>query len=364
MARVLVFMVCVLMLGAPANAGITPITDKMDYTHNYNEWLHPLEDPDRVVFVRPWGRTIDNTDPHDPDIIDHMPWYRNNSQSWGWTHDVSGRVPADAIGVDSATLVIEAWDVNVDEDPDNPDFRDQINEIYLNNILVGRLEFTPTYEWGTTIFTLSRPTHAAILDDLWQDGQIYVYMNIDALRPLYGRRSTLGSSMLTVYYDVTGPGRDPVQPIFRFWSPTLSCHFYTTIESERDGVIQHYSSTWSDYEGPVYYLPIDDSDPDVRPIYRFWSSTLSSHFYTIDPGERDHILTTYPTEIWQLEGVVFYAYPDGLQPADARPVYRFWSGQHGTHFYTISEDEKDFVIATYPSYTWAYEGVVWYAFDK
>ena len=41
------------------------------------------------------------------------------------------------------------------------------------------------------------------------------------------------------------------------------------------------------------------------------------------------------------------------------PVYRFWGGT--SHFYTISESEKDFVIATWPD-IWSYEGPVFYAY--
>jgi hypothetical protein len=43
------------------------------------------------------------------------------------------------------------------------------------------------------------------------------------------------------------------------------------------------------------------------------------------------------------------------------PVYRFWSNTFLGHFYTISEYEKDYVIATWPD-TWTYEGPVFYAY--
>ena len=41
------------------------------------------------------------------------------------------------------------------------------------------------------------------------------------------------------------------------------------------------------------------------------------------------------------------------------PVYRFWSGT--SHFYTISEADKAYVIATWPD-IWTYEGAAFYAF--
>ena len=66
--------------------------------------------------------------------------------------------------------------------------------------------------------------------------------------------------------------------------------------------------------------------------------------------------------VWTYEGPVFYAYPEGQQPADVSPVYRFWSGTNGTHFYTISQAERDKVISQYPD-VYEYEGVAWYAYE-
>jgi hypothetical protein len=96
----------------------------------------------------------------------------------------------------------------------------------------------------------------------------------------------------------------------------------------------------------------------VAPVYRFWSGTSGRHFYTISEAERDFVMATWP-HVWAYEGVAYYAHNDDSQPGVA-PVYRFWSGTLGSHFYTISEAERDFVMATWP-HVWAYEGIAWYA---
>ena len=88
---------------------------------------------------------------------------------------------------------------------------------------------------------------------------------------------------------------------------------------------------------------------------------LGSHFYTISDDERDNLINNYGF-FWSLEGIAFYAYPEGLEPSDAKPVYRFWSPRLGGHFYTISEDEKQTIINQF-SYTWTLEGVAWYAYE-
>jgi hypothetical protein len=46
----------------------------------------------------------------------------------------------------------------------------------------------------------------------------------------------------------------------------------------------------------------------ARPVYRFFSPAGGSHFFTIDPNERQHIQRTWP-ETWHYEGVAFYAWP-------------------------------------------------------
>jgi len=45
------------------------------------------------------------------------------------------------------------------------------------------------------------------------------------------------------------------------------------------------------------------------------------------------------------------------------PVYRFYNKNTGTHFYTISEAEKQSLIANY-SYVWTYEGVGFYVYSN
>jgi hypothetical protein len=157
--------------------------------------------------------------------------------------------------------------------------------------------------------------------------------------------------------------RAVVSPIYRFWSPLHSRHFYTISTAEKNAAQATYPpSVWT-YEGQAYYGFPRSGELGLAPVYRFWSPLNSAHFYTISADERDSVIATYPESTWTYEGTAFYAYPKDDQPVDASPIYRFWSPLHSTHFYTISEAEKDAVIATYPSSVWAYEGIAWYAYE-
>lgn len=156
---------------------------------------------------------------------------------------------------------------------------------------------------------------------------------------------------------------NPKSPVYRFWSPLHSHHFYTIDEREKNGIIDIYPpSTWT-FEGTAYCAyPEGAQGAIASPVYRFWSPEHSSHFYTINIDERDSIIATYPPSTWTYEGTAFYAYSEGDQPAGTSPVHRFWSPLHGGHFFTISEAEKDWIIDRYPLCVWTYEGIGWYAY--
>ena len=143
-----------------------------------------------------------------------------------------------------------------------------------------------------------------------------------------------------------------------------SAHFYTASAAERDTVIDLYPDIF-DLEGMVWFAHLSGSEyPDSQPVYRFLNKTLGSvHFYTISEEEKDTVIANYP-DIFEYEGVAYYAYSSEKKPIDAMPVYRFLNKTLGSaHFYTMSEAEKDAVIANYPD-VFQYEGVAYYAFDR
>ena len=172
------------------------------------------------------------------------------------------------------------------------------------------------------------------------------------------RSATIGPSNVKVDFSED----NPPSALYRFWSPLNSRHFYTISAAEKDSVIATYPANIWTYEGVAYYAFGDNSEAGLAPVYRFWSPLNSAHFYTISEDERDSVIATYPPEVWTYEGIAFYAYPEGAQPAEAAAVYRFWSSTLSGHFYTISEAERDGIITTYPIEVWQYETIAWYAY--
>jgi lysyl endopeptidase len=91
------------------------------------------------------------------------------------------------------------------------------------------------------------------------------------------------------------------------------------------------------------------------PVYRFYNGTTGAHFFTASPAERDNILKNLP--VFAYEGVAFYAQAIAL--TGNSPVYRFYGSKGGAHFYTINAAERDAVVANNPEFK--YEGVAWFA---
>lgn len=146
--------------------------------------------------------------------------------------------------------------------------------------------------------------------------------------------------------------------VYRFWSPKNQHHFYTASRQERDVVVSSYPSNIWTYEGVAFSTPVDEQCSTTASVYRFWSNKNQSHFYTVSPEERDVIIASYDPNVWKYEGIAYCAYP----AADSNniPVYRFWSNKLQGHFYTSNAQEKDVIVSSYDQNTWKYEGVAYY----
>jgi len=143
-------------------------------------------------------------------------------------------------------------------------------------------------------------------------------------------------------------------PISRFWSNMYNGHLYATGE-EAKSVIRDYPSNIWKYEGIVYHA-FRTNVIDTLPVYRFWSDTYRSHFYTQSEDEKNYVISNYPTNIWRYEGVVFYAYTPNR--TGKLNIYRFWSDVYKKHFYAAGESERDYVINSL-SNVWRYEQPAW-----
>lgn len=147
------------------------------------------------------------------------------------------------------------------------------------------------------------------------------------------------------------------QPVYRFWSDKYKGHFFTISVAEKESVEKNYPQSIWKYEG-VAWSANPNETTGLLPVYRFWSDTYRHHFFTISVTEKDYINKNYPTNVWRYEGISWYANPTEI--SGQIPVYRFWSDTYKSHFFTISVAEKDSIETTYASNVWRYEGIAYY----
>jgi len=141
----------------------------------------------------------------------------------------------------------------------------------------------------------------------------------------------------------TAPG---ARPVHRLHSATSDACFWTISGPRKDALLETYGSGVWDWGDIAYYAYAGADDAaGLRPVYRFWSPVVNRHFYTLD--EAPHSSLPGDPNQWRPEGVAFYAFPEGSEPAEAVPVYRF-RDEAGHYSWTTQT-----VVET--------EGIAWYA---
>jgi hypothetical protein len=141
--------------------------------------------------------------------------------------------------------------------------------------------------------------------------------------------------------------------VFRFFDTHNGTHFYTASRAEQDALLASRPDLTSEGFG-LNALNPSTRDPAAAPVFRFFEKTDGSHFYTISQTERDGLIASRPDLVF--EGVAFSEHT--TQQAGDSPVYRFFDNQDGTHFYTASATERASVLATRPDLV--NEGVAFY----
>ena len=146
-------------------------------------------------------------------------------------------------------------------------------------------------------------------------------------------------------------------PLYRYWKPWD--HFYTTnikeIGNANPGSVGNSGYTSEGIQCLIYSKQVKGTVP----LYRYWSPFATDHFYTTNAGE---IGTTTPGQrgkgSYKSEGITGYCFPTAVP--GTIPLYRYCRGVGaGTdHFYTTNTQE---IGTTTPGqvgkHSYAYEGI-------
>lgn len=94
----------------------------------------------------------------------------------------------------------------------------------------------------------------------------------------------------------------------------------------------------------------------TTPVYRFWSEDLGTHFFTISNAEADAVML-HMQDLVDFQGAGWLAY--AKQEPGTRPVYRFRREDRVRYYYSTEPSPPPTASADGPR--WRYEGVAWYA---
>lgn len=108
---------------------------------------------------------------------------------------------------------------------------------------------------------------------------------------------------------------------------------------------------------------LDPEDRDFA-VYSFFDSATQSYFYTKDEDEKEYIQNTIGDNSFEDTGIAYISADrsDPLTGQAAEGVYRFEDLDTGARFYTIIEEEKEY-IDEYLTEDFEYEEIAFYAFE-
>ncbi len=152
----------------------------------------------------------------------------------------------------------------------------------------------------------------------------------------------------------TAIGLPSSTPLYRFYNPSTSAHFYTSSASQRNRVINDFPAF--DYEGQrgLVFTSGLTGNPDIVPVFRFYNASTGAHFYTASTDQRDRVISDFPQ--FEYESVAFYVYRSSYGGTGAQSVYRFYNTEAGVHFYTNKVSERDTILNDPRFEAFDYEG--------
>jgi len=157
-------------------------------------------------------------------------------------------------------------------------------------------------------------------------------------------------------HDDAAPLNNGAIPVYHFYSTMLEKQLLSIDSNEKDTIIANFPEHAWKYRGIVWYVyPVQQED--TIPVYRFYSPVLQSHLFTTDANEKNTITATFPETVWRYEGVSFFVYLNYVN--GTAPVFRLYSETLRTHFFTMNSGARDSMLA---SGRWRDEGIAYYAF--
>ena len=213
-------------------------------------------------------------------------------------------------------------------------------------------------------------THIVKLDADFQDGCFAAPPTLQKVAKLLGLPGgTYSVRARTVEPDPVEPPPEigtvtiapapPTQPVFAFYNSGIKHYFITASSAEKNSLLGGGGGGgWGIVDGGFNAWPADGPAPAAaKPVCRFFSSLVNSHFYTAGAGECE--MLKQPSSGWTYEGIAFRALvpTKGSCYPGTHPVWRLYNDRFAqsdsNHRFVVSEDTYRHMIAN----GWIGEGV-------
>ncbi len=146
--------------------------------------------------------------------------------------------------------------------------------------------------------------------------------------------------------------------VFAFYNLSIGHYFITAGTAEKDSLVSSGAGGWSMVDAGFRAWPAAGPAPTAaKPVCRFYSAAVNSHFYTAGPNECE--LLKQPGSGWTYEGIAFRALvpTKGSCYPGTTPVWRLYNDRFAqsdsNHRFVTSADTYRHMIAN----GWVGEGV-------
>jgi hypothetical protein len=141
-------------------------------------------------------------------------------------------------------------------------------------------------------------------------------------------------------------GETEINRMYRSYNPTFDDHFYTTSEAEFLNARDTYDYD-DESSGQSGFGIANAQIAGSSPVYRLYNGSTGIHYYTLSQGERDILVAD---NLFTSEGIVGYMF----QTAEAAvgqtvtPIYHLYNNNSGGHLYTENLGTANAIVAANP----------------
>ena len=100
----------------------------------------------------------------------------------------------------------------------------------------------------------------------------------------------------------------------------------------------------SDPEGNEVTLSVAAIPAGSRPVYQFEAVKADNSYLTLSETEKDVLIAEHVPKDYRYVGIAFYAWPNGNGSTQLKPVYGFWLSEPIWHIFTLNEPERQTLL--------------------